>query len=194
MTRAAAATEAHDLAGSIPRPGEDEATVAAIAARDESALRAVMSAYAEDVHGMARRVLRDPSLAEEVTQDVFVSLWRRPESYASSRGSLRNYLLTIARNKAVDAVRRSEARDRARSKLEPPSPHVDVEVARLEDRDVLDRLLDRLSVRQRQAVELAYFGGLTYREVATALGIPEGTAKTRLHDALLSMRRHLVAV
>ena len=171
----------------------DGEIVERLMARDEDALREVMSAHGSAVFGMAKRIIVDANWAEEVAQDTFIALWRRPGSFDPSRGSLRTFLLGVARNKAVDLVRK-ETRIRR---------NVDEIIVQTQERDeevTLDASDERAEVRsamksltdvQREAIVLAYFGGYTYREVAEHLDIPEGTAKSRLRDALLRMRRAL---
>ena len=164
--------------------------------RDESALRQAIDLYGDAVYGMARRVLVDQSLAEEVAQDTFLALWRRPGAFDPSRGSLQGFLAGIARNKAIDAVRKEESARRSRDALiaeaEEPStiPRGD---EYLDERYEMLAALRELSEVQREAIVLAYFGGRTYREVAEELGIPEGTAKTRLRDGLIRLRQVLEA-
>ncbi len=164
-----------------------------IRARDEGALREVIDAYGALVYGMARRVVADPQLAEEVAQDAFLALWRRPGAFDPARGTLGGFLVGIARNKGVDLVRREQAARRARDSLvasaeastgvSPGEPLTEVD----ERREVAGALA-HLSRVQREAIVLAYFGGRSYREVATELDIPEGTAKTRLRDGLARLR------
>ena len=162
--------------------------------RDEAALRTVISSYQGVVFGMARRVVAEPTLAEEVAQDTFLSLWRRPGAYDPVRGSLQAFLLGVARNKSIDLVRREESVKRTRaalaSSLESDPDHMTSYVPGegIEDRHEVKDALAQLSHLQREAIVLAYFGGRTYREVATELGIPEGTAKTRLRDGLTRLR------
>ncbi len=174
--------------------GEDQALVKRLLERDEDALREIMSTHGGVVYAMARRVVADPAMAEEVAQDAFLALWRRPGSYHSERGSLKAFLLGVTRNKAIDLVRHEESLKKAKDALiteaeaasETPSTN---ELAQgLEERDELKTALSEISDVQREAVVLAYFGGRTYREVADELGIPEGTAKTRLRDGLSKLR------
>lgn len=172
------------------RREQDQEVVGRLAAGDELALRAVMKEHGSAVFGMARRIAVDPAVAEEVAQDVFLTLWRKPESFDRSRGGLKNFLLVMARNKAVDAVRKQETYERALRKVDP-DPEVVRPIDRVDDRDGIIAALRKLSPLQREALVLAYFGGLTYREVAGRLGVPEGTAKTRLHDGLGNLRRML---
>ncbi len=162
--------------------------------RDQSALRELMGTYGGVVYGMARRVLVDSGLAEEVAQDAFLALWRRPGAYDSARGSLQAFLLGVTRNKAIDLVRKEESLRRTKesiaSELQTASGEVSPHEELLE-RDNVRVALSTLSSVQREALVLAYFGGRTYREVAEELDIPEGTAKTRLRDGLTKLR-HLM--
>lgn len=172
-----------------PTDGE---LVARIAARDEEALAIVMSRYAGSVLGIATRVLSDPTLAEEAGQDTFIALWTKPERFDTERGNLKTFLMGIARNKAVDMVRHEETRRRAAQRfLEEERSEGDDPFAGLDEREGLVRALRGLTERQRQALVLAYFGGLSYREVARQLEIPEGTAKTRLRDGLVALRSNV---
>jgi RNA polymerase sigma-70 factor (ECF subfamily) len=161
--------------------------------REEAALREVIELHGGVVYGMARRVVADPNLAEEVAQDTFLALWRRPGAFDPLRGTLRAFLAAVARNKAVDLVRREESlRRRRESLLVEVAASKDLseneQVAAVDDREEVRRALGELSDVQREAVVLAYFGGRTYREVARELDIPEGTAKTRLRDGLIRLR------
>lgn len=163
--------------------------------RDEEALRAVIATYGGAVFGMARRVLAEPTLAEEVAQDTFLSLWRRPGAYDPARGSLQSFLLGVSRNKAIDLVRKEESVKRTRDALTASFEHdpdkrttMDEPGQGFEDRQEVRTALAQLSPLQREAIVLAYFGGRTYREVASELDIPEGTAKTRLRDGLTKLR------
>ena len=163
-------------------------------ARDEGALREVIDAHGGLVFGVARRVLVDPDLAEEAAQDTFLALWRRPGAFDPARGSLRTWLAGIARNKAVDMVRREESRRRTKESLIQEAdrtsrePLRDEPTAAIEERHEVRQALAQLSPVQREAIVLAYFGGRTYREVAVELSIPEGTAKTRLRDGMTRLR------
>ena len=164
-------------------------------ARDQAAIQEVMSLYGGVVFGMAKRVLLDPNMAEEVAQDAFLALWRRPGAYDPARGSLQAFLLGVTRNKAIDLVRKEETLKRTKesltSELETASKDTSPHEGRVEREQVRDALRALTDV-QREAVVLAYFGGRTYREVADELGIPEGTAKTRLRDGLTRLRQLMV--
>jgi RNA polymerase sigma-70 factor (ECF subfamily) len=169
----------------------DEEILERLLARDETTFRSVVEGHGSAVYGIARRVLADPNLAEEVAQDTFVALWRRPGAFDPARGNLRSFLLVVARNKAVDLVRREEARKRATESLlkeAAAASEIAVQDEHIEDRAEIRKALSQLSLVQREAIVLAYFGGRTYREVALELKIPEGTAKTRLRDGLVKLK------
>lgn len=156
---------------------------------DDAALTDVYDQYSSFVYGLAARVIGDHRAAEDVTQDVFVSIWERPETFDPSRGSLRTWLGTLAHRRAVDYVRREESR-RRRSQREAArsvsAPDVDEMAMALVTAEKVREALEVLPPEQRDAIQLAYFGGKTYREVGLALEIPEGTAKSRLR---LGLRR-----
>lgn len=172
----------------------DALLLARIRAGDDRALAAVYDQHAGLVYGLARRVTRDEQLARDVTQEVFIYLWEMPQRIQLSRGSLRTYLAMLAHRRAVDEVRRHVARARAESTPVLPEPE-DGPETRVVDAATrawrtkrLAALLGMLAAEQRAAVQLAYYDGLTYVQVAQALGIPEGTAKTRLRAALARLR------
>ncbi len=172
----------------------DAEVVRRLLARDQETLREVIANYGGVVYAMARRVVGEPSLAEEVAQDVFLALWRRPGAYDPERGGLQAFLLGVARNKGVDLVRREQALRRTKESLlaeaqsAPNRSSLDEQMNGVDRRLAVLDALGRLTPVQREAVILAYFGGRTYREVAEELDIPEGTAKTRLRDALSKLR------
>lgn len=179
---------------STPGQHRDPAVVAlSRAARgDEAAFADFYDAVAPAVYGTILRVVRDPAMAEEVTQDVFLELWRQAPRYDESRGSPRAWAATVAHRRAVDRVR-SESASRARDdadarRTRPEHDEVAEEVAvRLDQRRVAEALR-QLTETQREAVSLAYYGGHTYREVAVLLDVPEGTVKTRIRDGLIKLR------
>ena len=157
--------------------------------------------YRDPAFRLARRILGDDVLAEDVVQDVFLSLWRKPAGYDPSRGSFSSWLMSLVHHKAVDAVRREQSqRDRqARAQRDlsaAPPRSVDVEDA-VCDRAVADLVRAALSVLpvvQRQALALAYYSGCTQREIASLTDAPLGTVKTRMRDGMIQMRRALAEV
>ena len=144
------------------------------------------------VHGVILRVVRDPGMAEDVTQEVFVEIWRLAPRYDPSRGSAKSWAATIAHRRAVDRVRSEESRRRreeADGRGEAAAfDSVSETVGDDLERERVTKALTSLSVTQREAVTLAYYGGHTYREVAALLDVPEGTVKTRIRDGLIRLR------
>jgi RNA polymerase sigma-70 factor (ECF subfamily) len=176
----------------------DDVLVARLRAGDDRALGRAFDEHGTVVLSTARRVTLDEQLAHDVVQEVFVHLWESADRVALARGSLRAYLRTIAHRRAVDAVRRSVRRDRAETAAgaEPTAvievDGVDVRIA--DDaaarwcHERLGEALDQLPEDQRAALELAYYGGQTLKQVAETLGIPEGTAKSRVRLGLARVR------
>ena len=157
--------------------------------RDETALAELYDQFGSFVFGLAARVIGDRRAAEDVTQDVFLFVWEHPEAFDPERGRLRTFLGTLAHRRAVDHVRREEARRRRGQRdaaMQVSVPDVDEMAMALVAAERVRAEVERLPVEQREAIELAYFGGRTYRQVAEELGIPEGTAKSRLR---LGLRR-----
>jgi len=168
------------------------ATMARAGRGDQSALADLYDELAATVFGIVRRVVRAPALAEEITQEVFVEVWRLAPRYEPGRGSVRGWVATIAHRRAVDVVR-SEQSARTRDHQEAVKRPIDHDVVAdgvIEslDREQVARALDTLSSSQREAIELAYYGGHTYREVAVLLDCAEGTVKTRIRDGLIHLR------
>jgi RNA polymerase sigma-70 factor (ECF subfamily) len=162
---------------------------------DEQAFGEIYDLLAGLVYGIIRKVVRDPAQSQEVAQEVFLEIWRLAPRHDPSRGSARSWVATIAHRRAVDRVRSEQAaRDREeRQHRLDPTP-VDTVVDEVDDRFEHDRVRRALAVltdTQRQAVELAYYGGYTYREVAALLHAPHGTIKTRIRDGLIRLRDQL---
>ncbi|MFI7025642.1 ECF RNA polymerase sigma factor SigK [Micromonospora sp. NPDC049900] len=160
---------------------------------DETAFAHLFDAVAGRVLGLARRILRDPQLAEEVAQEVMVQVWRTAARFDAERGSGLAWVLTLTHRRAVDRVRSEQAlADRtqrvAATDVEVPHDQVAEAVSARLDREQVRRCLGRLTDLQREAVTLAYYGGYTYREVAERLDTPLPTVKTRMRDGLIRMR------
>lgn len=177
-------------AGRDVRPSQWERTTRdRLIAGEEGALNEIYDQFSSFVYGLALRVIGDARAAEDVSQEVFVTVWERPAAFEPDRGSLRTWLGTLAHRRAVDHVRREEARRRRAIKdaARPVStPDVEEMALALVTAERVRSALDTLPDEQRRAIQLAYFGGKTYRQVAEVLGIPEGTAKSRLR---LGLRR-----
>jgi RNA polymerase sigma-70 factor (ECF subfamily) len=166
--------------------------MARIATGDEPAFAELYDALAPTIYGIVLRVVRDPAQSEEVTQEVFVELWRQAARFDSARGGVRAWAVTIAHRRAIDRVRSEQSlrdrqlRDAAVSPGASESPPEAV-IDSL-DRDRARWALTELSDAQRQALELAFFGGLTHVEIADRLGVALGTVKTRIRDGLIRLR------
>ncbi|MCU1428378.1 MAG: hypothetical protein JWL83_2378 [Actinomycetia bacterium] len=157
--------------------------------RDETALVDLYDQFGSFVFGLAARVIGDRRAGEDVTQDVFLYVWEHPEAFEPERGRLRTFLGTLAHRRSVDYVRREEARRRRGERdaaMQASVPDVDEMAMALVAAERVRAEVENLPAEQREAIELAYFGGRTYRQVADELGIPEGTAKSRLR---LGLRR-----
>jgi RNA polymerase sigma-70 factor (ECF subfamily) len=157
----------------------------ALIAGSEQGLAEVYDTYGPVVYGMALQMTRDRGAAEDIAQEVFVDLWRRPERFDPHRAPLGGWLCMIARRRGIDWVRRHRTQENARvaATLPAPRPVEEDVLASAAYRQVRQAVAD-LPGTHRQAILLAYYDGLTYREVAQALDIPEGTAKWRLRSAL----------
>jgi RNA polymerase sigma-70 factor (ECF subfamily) len=173
----------------------DAQLVTSIARYNEVALAEAYRRHGGAVYGLARRVLHNPTEAEDVTQEVFLRLWNQPDRFDADRGSLRSYLLAQAHARAVDAVRSSTSRRgrEAREAMRTAEAGYDLqhEVWDLAVADQVSEAMGELPEEERRAIELAYFDGHTYREVARLLEQPEGTVKSRIRNGMRRMRAAL---
>jgi RNA polymerase sigma-70 factor (ECF subfamily) len=172
----------------------DHALVEAIAGGCTEALREAYERHGRSVFETARALLGQRARAEEVVQDVFVKLWDKPDRFDESRGTLRAFLNTLSYCRAID-VARSEGARRRREEREARLTGrsltvVDAAQAAIVSDELRDAL-GRLCATEREAIEMAYFGGYSYREVATRLAVPEGTVKNRIRSGLASLRELL---
>lgn len=164
-----------------------------IASGDEEAFEALYDSLASRVFGLVRRILRDEAQSEEVTQEIFVEAWQSATRYDPARGSVHAWLMTLAHRRAVDRVRASQAskdrdlREGIKGFQESYNNVEELAVLHDETQRAL-RALESLNEIQREAINLAYFGGYTHHEVAELLRIPVGTAKTRIRDGMNKLR------
>lgn len=178
-----AAASAGDLAELLKRSGRG----------DEASFARLYDATSSRAYGLAVRVVRDPSQAEEVAQEAFLEIWRTASRYDVGKGSAVSWILTLVHRKAVDRVRSAEASTRRDTTYHQGSQAVEHDStaeaaqASMEARRVR-QAMDSLTEVQREALDLAYFKGYTHTEVATMLDLPVGTAKTRIRDGLIRLR------
>ena len=176
-------------------PRWDKEVCERLVAGDEAALGELYDEFSPLVYGLAVRVTRDWAAAQDITQEVFVRVWRDPQAFFDpARGSWRRWLGIMTHRRAVDWVRRSAARRRTAEAAPPvatPDPK-ETAVAGSVAKSV-QAAVDDLPAAQREAIRLAYFDGQTYRQVAETLGIPEGTAKSRLWQGLRGLATRLQA-
>lgn len=179
-----------DRPGGLLTPREEQELMRRLASGDDEAVRAVYRRFARPVYTMGLRMLGSEQTAEELTQDVFVSAWRKARDYDPARGRLSTWLMAIAHNMAVDRIRREAARPlRSAVALEELTGVGFSEEEALLDRETVRRALIDLSSGERRLLNLAYFFGWTAREIAEAEGVPLGTVKTRIRTVLIKLRR-----
>ena len=178
--------------GAQPRVAPNLATLISLVARgDAAAFDTVYDQVTASVFGLVSRVIRDPAQSEEVTQDVLLELWRNAAAFDAERGSAIAWVMTMAHRRAVDRVRsvqRESERQRRAATTEIPFDEVAEAVESSLERERVRRCLGSLTDLQRESVTLAYYGGYTYGQVAGLLGVPAGTVKTRMRDALIRLR------
>ncbi len=170
-----------------------DSLLARVAQADTQAFEALYQEFGRGVYSLVLALLRDPQAAQEVTQEVFLAIWRGARDFDPQRGNARAWILSLAHHKAVDAVRRQHVR--ANWPLDGAEAHEpDISNAvlqKVEGEQVRQHLLS-LSPEHREAIVLAYYGGYTQQEIATRLGIPLGTVKTRIRDGMIRLRSLLV--
>jgi RNA polymerase sigma-70 factor (ECF subfamily) len=169
----------------------DEALVALVARADDLAFAELYDRYDRLAYGLARRILRDAALAEDAVQDAFLSVWRSASRFSSERAPARVWIMTFVHRRAVDLVRHHERR--RTEELSPADEGEDAGATvwlRME-RDRVRGALHQLTDQQREAIELAYFGGFTQTELAEKLGQPLGTIKSRMFSGLARLRELL---
>jgi RNA polymerase sigma-70 factor (ECF subfamily) len=180
----------------------DEELMERLSRRDAAALEVLYERYGNLVYSIARRILGDDHLAEDVSQEVFLRIWRQPEQYVAAKGRFVTWLLSITHNRAVDLLRTRGRRCRLEATLPDQQerelrddnagdPALSAELS--EQRRAVLAAMTALSPQQRQVIALAYCGGLTQREMAQRLGQPLGTVKTRVRGAMQTLRRALQA-
>lgn len=175
-------------------PGDELATLLAACARgDEAKFAQLYDATAPRIFGLVRRIVRDPMQSEEVSQEVYLQIWRQATRFDPSSGSALAWMMTIAHRRAVDRVRSAQAETERETAYGERHQNVPFDTTsdgahRQLDAERVRKAMETLTPAQRSAIDLAYFGGYTHREVAALLDLPMGTAKTRIRDGLIRLR------
>jgi RNA polymerase sigma-70 factor (ECF subfamily) len=175
----------------MPPPSElDDATLLALVQRgDEGAMASLFDRYSKVVYSVALRVLRDPASAEDVLQEIFMQVWRNPDSFVATRGSLGGWLAVVSRNRSIDALRRKRPTESVDDIPLASSYNLADEAERNSMMHRARTVIAGLPPEQRKTLEMAFFDGLTHSEIAEMTGDPLGTVKTRIRSALLSLRK-----
>ena len=162
----------------------DAYLLTAISQGDEAAMARLYSRHATRTYSIALRVLRDPSSAEDVLQEIFMQIWRNPTSFTATRGSIEGWLAVVARNRAIDMLRRRKPSELVNELLLPSRQNLSAEVEHSVTLERVKQVIATLPEEQQRALELAFFQGLTHLEIAAETGVPLGTVKTRIRVAL----------
>jgi RNA polymerase sigma-70 factor, ECF subfamily len=198
VTQIGARSTARTQAPAAHGPPVADSLIMRVATGDERAFAELFDVLAGPIMGMAVRVVRSRAIAEEVTQEVLVEIWRKAAEFSHERGSAMTWALTIAHRRAIDRVQSEQAsadRQERAERLRPRRPFDDVAEGALAtlDKERVRKALSTLTELQRESILLAYYKGFTYREVAEVLHSPIGTIKTRMRDGLARLRDALGA-
>ena len=145
--------------------------------------------YSKVVYSVALRVLRDPASAEDVLQEIFMQIWRNPDGFIATRGSLGGWLAVVSRNRSIDVLRRKHPADQVDEMILPSAYNLADEAERNNMMEKARVVIHHLPPEQRKTLEMAFFDGLTHSEIAEMTGDPLGTVKTRIRSALLTLRK-----
>ncbi|HWZ00469.1 MAG TPA: sigma-70 family RNA polymerase sigma factor [Edaphobacter sp.] len=176
-----------------PSAQDDAALLASVHRGDESAMASLFDRYSKIVYSVALRVLRDPASAEDVLQEVFMQIWRNPNSFVATRGSLGGWLAVVARNRSIDALRRKRPSEQVDDMALASNYNLADEAERNSLMEKARGVIRLLPMEQRKTLEMAFFDGLTHSEIAEMTGDPLGTVKTRIRSALTSLRKAFTA-
>ena len=172
---------------------EDADLLSRLQSGDEQAMASLYDRYSKIVYSVALRVLRDPASAEDVLQEIFMQIWRNPDSFIATRGSLGGWLAVVTRNRSIDALRRKRPTDSVDDVVLASPCNLANEAERNVMMEKARSVMLKLPPEQRKTLEMAFFDGLTHAEIAEMTGDPLGTVKTRIRSALISIRKALQA-
>lgn len=171
----------------------DASLVSSVRSGNQNAMSVLYDRYSAIVYSVALRVLGDTGAAEDTLQEVFLQLWRNPASFDASRGNLAPWLAVIARNRAIDLLRKRRPETDVEDVFVSVEPDLADEAERSRAMEKVRAALGQMPAPQRSAVEMAYFQGMTHTEIAEKTGEPLGTVKTRIRSALLALRKSVLA-
>ncbi len=172
---------------------EDGVLLALVGQGDEGAMAALFDRYSRVVYSVALRVLRDPAAAEDVLQEVFMQVWRKPDALVTNRGAVGAWLAVVSRNRSIDLLRRRKPSDSVEDVVLASSTDLALESERNFMIERARAVMVSLPIEQRKTLEMAFFDGLTHSEIAETTGDPLGTVKTRIRTALLVLRKAMKA-
>lgn len=173
--------------------GSDKSLVDRVRVREQYAMNEIFDRYGGLVYSVALRILKDSGHAEDVTQEIFFQLWRKPDSFSPSRGSLASWLLVIARNRAIDHLRQRKPGETVDEVMLASTTNIENEAERSIIMQRVQGFIRDLPGEQRDSLQMAFFEGLTHSEIAKKTGQPLGTVKTRIRAALTNLRKRLEA-
>ena len=172
---------------------QDETLLDRVRAKDQNSMTELFDRYGSMVYSVALRVLKDPGHAEDVMQDVFFNLWENPRAFIPGRGSLGAWLVVVARNRAIDTLRRRRPSDPVDEVVLPAKTNLASEAERSTMMEKVRTVLNGLPTDQQRSLQLAFFEGMSHSEIAAQTGDPLGTVKTRIRTALISVRKAIQA-
>jgi RNA polymerase sigma-70 factor (ECF subfamily) len=172
-----------------PAGQEDSSLLTLVQTGDEQAMASLYDRYSRLVYSVALRVLRDPPAAEDVLQEVFMQIWRNPDSFTAARGSLGGWLAIVSRNRSIDTLRRKRPTTNVEDVVLASPYNLANEAESNSLMELARSVIHKLPTEQRKTLEMAFFDGLTHSEIAEMTGDPLGTVKTRIRSGLLTLRK-----
>lgn len=172
-----------------PSNQDDAALLLLVQKGDEAAMASLFDRYSKVVYSVALRVLRDPASAEDVLQEIFMQIWRNPDGFIATRGSLGGWLAVVSRNRSIDALRRKRPTEQVDDMALASPYNLADEAERNNMMEKARSVIHLLPTEQRKTLEMAFFDGLTHSEIAEMTGDPLGTVKTRIRSALTTLRK-----